>query len=375
MRRAAERSGTCTMSGFEPGAALGGEDAYHRRLVGGVCGKPVDGFGGNGHQPAIPQKPCGARDAVTVGGEDQGGLVGHSLRNVGVDRGPCCPIALRYGHAQSGPDRGSVIGPALQNLFAGEPREKIMPYRAPVSEFLFCLEHVGGFSIASPRPSGSPRPRRETVAAMLTEAGRICEEGAGGRSTARATFIPRDWENGVVRTSPGFGDGWRAIAEAGFVALAADAEHGGLGMPMAVTSSVNEMIAGGCPRAATRAPDEPGPDRGAGPPRERRPQGDLPAEASCRGEWNATMNLTESQAGSDVGAIRSRAEPKGDGTYAVTGQKIYISWGDNDFHGKYHPPRACAPARRALGHQGDQPFPRAQSACPMPTATPVSPTR
>jgi acyl-CoA dehydrogenase len=49
------------------------------------------------------------------------------------------------------------------------------------------------------------------------------------------------------------------------------------------------------------------------------------------GEWNATMNLTEAQAGSDVGAIRSKAEPNGDGTYAVTGQKIYISWGDNDF--------------------------------------------
>jgi acyl-CoA dehydrogenase len=49
------------------------------------------------------------------------------------------------------------------------------------------------------------------------------------------------------------------------------------------------------------------------------------------GEWNATMNLTEAQAGSDVGAIRSRAEPNGDGTYAVSGQKIYISWGDNDF--------------------------------------------
>ncbi len=49
------------------------------------------------------------------------------------------------------------------------------------------------------------------------------------------------------------------------------------------------------------------------------------------GEWNGTMNLTEPQAGSDVGALRTKAEPNGDGTYAITGQKIYISWADNDF--------------------------------------------
>ena len=49
------------------------------------------------------------------------------------------------------------------------------------------------------------------------------------------------------------------------------------------------------------------------------------------GEWCGTMNLTEPQAGSDVGALRSKAEPNGDGTYAITGQKIYISWADNDF--------------------------------------------
>ena len=50
-----------------------------------------------------------------------------------------------------------------------------------------------------------------------------------------------------------------------------------------------------------------------------------------RGEWNGTMNLTEPQAGSDVGALSTKAEPNGDGSYAVSGQKIFISWGDNDF--------------------------------------------
>jgi acyl-CoA dehydrogenase len=66
------------------------------------------------------------------------------------------------------------------------------------------------------------------------------------------------------------------------------------------------------------------------------------------------MNLTEPQAGSDVGALRTKAEPNGDGTYAITGQKIYISWGDHDFaENVCHLVLARCPM--AAGHQGDQP--------------------
>jgi acyl-CoA dehydrogenase len=169
----------------------------------------------------------------------------------------------------------------------------------------------------------------ETVAAMLTEAGRICEEVLAPLNRA-GDLHPARLENGVVRTSPGFGDGWRAVAEAGFVALAADPDYGGLGMPMAVTSSVNEMIAGGC-LALQLAPLM---SQGQIEALDHHASAELKAiylPKLVAGEWNATMNLTEAQAGSDVGAIRSRAEPNGDGTYAVTGQKIYISWGDNDF--------------------------------------------
>jgi len=203
-----------------------------------------------------------------------------------------------------------------------------MPYRAPVSEFLFCLKHVVGFDrVAATERFAEATP--ETVAAMLTEAGRICEEVLAPLNRA-GDLHPARLENGVVRTSPGYGEGWRAIAEAGFVALAADPEHGGLGMPMAVTSSVNEMIAGGC-LALQLAPLM---SQGQIEALDHHASDDLKAiylPKLVSGEWNATMNLTEAQAGSDVGAIRSRAEPKGDGTYAVTGQKIYISWGDNDF--------------------------------------------
>ncbi len=203
-----------------------------------------------------------------------------------------------------------------------------MPYRAPVSEFLFCLEHVVGFDrVAATDRFAEATP--ETVAAMLTEAGRICEEVLAPLNRT-GDLHPARLENGVVRTSPGFGDGWRAVADAGFVALAADPEFGGLGMPMAVTSSVNEMIASGC-LSLQLAPLM---SQGQIEALEHHASEELKAiylPKLVAGEWNATMNLTEAQAGSDVGAIRSRAEPNGDGTYAVTGQKIYISWGDNDF--------------------------------------------
>jgi acyl-CoA dehydrogenase len=203
-----------------------------------------------------------------------------------------------------------------------------MPYRAPVSEFLFCLEHVVGFDrVTATERFAEATP--DTVAAMLTEAGRICEEVLAPLNRA-GDLHPARLENGIVRTSPGFGDGWRAVAEAGFVALAADPEHGGLGMPMAVTSSVNEMIAGGC-LSLQLAPLM---SQGQIEALDHHASDELKAiylPKLISGEWNATMNLTEAQAGSDVGAIRSRAEPNGDGTYAVSGQKIYISWGDNDF--------------------------------------------
>jgi acyl-CoA dehydrogenase len=203
-----------------------------------------------------------------------------------------------------------------------------MPYRAPVPEFLFCLEHVVGFDrVAATERFAEATP--DTVAAMLTEAGRICEEVLAPLNRV-GDLHPARLENGIVRTSPGFGDGWRAVAEAGFIAMPADPEHGGLGMPMAVTSSVNEMIAGGC-LALQLAPLM---SQGQIEALDHHASDELKAiylPKLISGEWNATMNLTEAQAGSDVGAIRSRAEPNGDGTYAVSGQKIYISWGDNDF--------------------------------------------
>ncbi|MFW5641423.1 MAG: acyl-CoA dehydrogenase [Roseicyclus sp.] len=205
-----------------------------------------------------------------------------------------------------------------------------MPYRAPVPEMLFCLRHVVGFDrVAATERFAEATP--ETVAALLTEAGRICEEVLAPLNRA-GDLNPSRLENGVVRTPPGYAEGWRAIAEAGFVGLSADPGYGGLGLPVTVTSAINEMMASAC-LALQMAPLM---SQGQIEALERHASDELKALYLPRlisGDWHATMNLTEPQAGSDVGALRTKAEPRGDGTYAVTGQKIYISWGDSDFTG------------------------------------------
>ena len=133
----------------------------------------------------------------------------------------------------------------------------------------------------------------------------------------------------MVRTAPGFADGYRAIAQGGWVSISAHPDHGGMGLPMTLTTAVNEMMSAGLPVAATRplmtqgqieALEHHAPDAIK----------DLYLPKLVSGDWTGTMNLTEPQAGSDVGALRTRAEDNGDGTYAITGQKVYISWGDHD---------------------------------------------
>jgi alkylation response protein AidB-like acyl-CoA dehydrogenase len=87
------------------------------------------------------------------------------------------------------------------------------------------------------------------------------------------------------------------------------------------------------------------------------------------GEWAGTMCLTEAHSGSDLGILRTKAEPLGDGSYAITGTKIFISAGEHDLTGQHRPPRAGAPAGRAPGHQGHQPVRRAEV---LPDATTAS---
>jgi hypothetical protein len=203
-----------------------------------------------------------------------------------------------------------------------------MPYRAPVEDYRFLFEHVIGLpEVAATDRFAEAAP--DMTDAILTEAGRMCEEVLSPLNRA-GDLHPAHMENGVVRTSPGFADGYRAIAEGGWIAISADPDHGGMGLPMVLTTAVNEMMAAAC-LSLQLAPLM---TQGQIEALEHHASDELKALYLPRlvsGEWSGTMNLTESQAGSDVGALRTRAEPNGDGTYAITGQKIYISWGDNDF--------------------------------------------
>ena len=203
-----------------------------------------------------------------------------------------------------------------------------MAYRAPVPEIAFLLEHVVGYdAVAATDRFAEATP--DMVQAVLAEAGKLCD-GVMAPLNRAGDLRGAVLENGVVRTSPGFAEGYRAIAEGGWVAVAAPPEHGGMGLPMAVATAINDMMSGACLALQLN----PLLTQGQIDALDHHASDDLKAlylPKLISGAWSGTMNLTEPQAGSDVGALSTRAEPRGDGTYAITGQKIYISWGDADF--------------------------------------------
>jgi len=203
-----------------------------------------------------------------------------------------------------------------------------LAYRAPVGEFKFLFDHVVGMDRVTQTPLFA-EAAGEVTEAILTEAGRMCEEILAPLQRV-GDLNPAHLENGVVRCSPGFGDGYRAIAEGGWIGMAASAESGGMGLPVTLMTAVNEMMAGACLSLQLN----PLMSQGQIEALEHHANDALKSvylPKLISGEWCGTMNLTEPQAGSDVGALRCKAIANGDGTYAVSGTKIFISWADNDF--------------------------------------------
>ena len=196
-----------------------------------------------------------------------------------------------------------------------------MPFRPQVADLLFTLEHV----VDAGRIPGWDS---ETVAAVL--------EGAGQFAAAELAPLNRSGdsqgarlENGVVRLADGFGDAYRAYVEGGWNGLAASEAFGGQGLPKTVDCASFEIMSaanmafGLCPMltaAGVEALTE------FGTPEQQAKY--LPRMVT--GEWSGTMQLTEPQAGTDVGALRTRAEPDGEGAYRLYGSKIFITWGDHD---------------------------------------------
>jgi len=202
-----------------------------------------------------------------------------------------------------------------------------MTWRAPVRDLNFALNEI--VEIGSLADTGAfPGFDDETLAAVLDAGGKLAEDVLAPLNRA-GDEIGAQYENGAVRSVPGFAHAYRAFADGGWNGLSAQTEHGGQGLPKALALAVFEMVHGSnmalglCPmltQGAIEALTTHGTDR----------QKQLYLPRLVSGEWTGTMNLTEPQAGSDLAALRTRAEPDGNGTYRLTGQKIFITWGDHD---------------------------------------------
>jgi alkylation response protein AidB-like acyl-CoA dehydrogenase len=199
-----------------------------------------------------------------------------------------------------------------------------MTFRAPVRELAFALETAG-----LERLSGVfPDVDAELVQAVLAGAAELAETVLAPLNR-RGDVEGSRYENGRVTTPTGFPEAYRAFAAGGWNGLAADPEWGGQGLPRALELAVFEtvhaanMAFGLCPmltQAAIEALHAHGTAR----------QKALYLPRLVSGEWTGTMNLTEPQAGTDLAMVRTRAEPDGNGGYALHGQKIFITWGDHD---------------------------------------------
>ncbi|MCC0071329.1 MAG: acyl-CoA dehydrogenase [Rhodobacteraceae bacterium] len=202
-----------------------------------------------------------------------------------------------------------------------------MPYRAPLGDIQFILDQVVPLApVAATGRYAEATP--DLVEAILTEAARLCDTVMAPLQRA-GDLHPARLENGAVRSTPGFAEAFRQIAEGGWIGVSAPVEHGGMGLPQALNMAIHDMMSGACLALGLN----PLLTQGQIEALDHHANAEMKAlylPKLISGEWSGTMNLTEPQAGSDVGALRTKAEANGDGTYAVTGQKIFISWGDCD---------------------------------------------
>ena len=119
-----------------------------------------------------------------------------------------------------------------------------MPYRAPVPDYKFLFDHVVDLAQVSATEKFA-EATDDVTEAILTEAGRMCEE-VMHPVQRDGDLTPAVLENGVVRTSPGYADAYRQIAEGGWIGVSSDPEYGGMGLPMTITTAVNEMMSAAC---------------------------------------------------------------------------------------------------------------------------------
>ena len=199
-------------------------------------------------------------------------------------------------------------------------------YAAPIRDMQFILHDV--LEISKQDLPGYAELEPDFTDAILDAAGKLASEvlaplnAVGDREGCRL-------ENGVVRTPTGFHAAFDQMRDGGWTALDCDPDYGGQGMPYVIGLAVGEMFSGsnmaftmyqGLTHGAYSAIHAHGNDA--------QKALYLPKMVSC--EWTGTMNLTEPHSGTDLGLLRTKAEPQDDGSYLITGQKIFISAGDHD---------------------------------------------
>ncbi|MBL8554545.1 MAG: acyl-CoA dehydrogenase [Phenylobacterium sp.] len=200
-----------------------------------------------------------------------------------------------------------------------------MTFRAPIRDLAFALKTVGHPELIA---RAWPDLDDDTVQAVLEAAGAFADNELAPLNR-RGDLEGARYENGVVTAAPGFADAYRHFVEQGWNSLSADPEHGGQGLTKAMELAVFEMVHaanmafGLCPmltQAAIEALTLHGTER----------QKRLVLPKLVSGEWTGAMCLTEPQAGSDLAALTAIARPDGNGGYRLSGQKIFITWGDHD---------------------------------------------
>ena len=199
-------------------------------------------------------------------------------------------------------------------------------YTAPINDMQYILHDVLG--ISEYNVPGYDELDRDTTSAILEEAGKLASEvlaplnSVGDQQGCKL-------ENGVVSTPDGFKAAFDQVKEGGWTGLDCDPEYGGQGMPYLIGAAVGEMMVSanmafnmyqGLTHGAFSAIHAHG--------TEQQKQTYLPKMVSC--DWTGTMNLTEPHCGTDLGLLRTKAEPQSDGSYKISGQKIFISAGDHD---------------------------------------------
>jgi alkylation response protein AidB-like acyl-CoA dehydrogenase len=202
-----------------------------------------------------------------------------------------------------------------------------MSYAAPLKDMLFVVNELANLSAVHSLP-GCEDATPETVEAVLEENAKFCGEVVAPLNVA-GDREPSAWKNGEVTTTRGFREAFQAFGQAGWQGVQHPVEFGGQGLPKLVATPCIEMLNSAnlsfalCPLltdGAIEALLTAGSDA----------QKNTYLANLISGKWTGTMNLTEPQAGSDLALVRTRAVPQGDGTFKVSGTKIYITYGEHD---------------------------------------------